>query len=115
MDFCQRFCLSTIHSVKAQLLSLPDHENPYQGGSHLSALSLESLPSPVLSLPLSAASECCGHGCNGSKSFWAEGISLFLERELKITSHCTTPILFLCHSFNIVQGMWLITLVKDTK
>ena len=59
------------------LLSLPDHGNPYQGGGHLFALSLGSLPFPVLSLPLSAASECCGHGCNGPKSFGAEGISLF--------------------------------------
>ena len=98
MDFCQRFYLSTLHSVEPQLLSLPDHGNPYQGGGHLFALSLGSLPSPVLSLPLSAASECCGHGCNGSKSFGPEGISLFLEIELKSTSHCTTPILFLCHS-----------------
>ena len=51
----------------------------------LSPLSLGflSLPSPVLPLPLSVISECCGHGRDGSKRFGARGITLCLELELK--------------------------------
>lgn len=84
------------------------------------SLGFRSLPSSLLFLPLSAASECCGNGEGGSKSLLAEGINFMFAvttegYNWKVFPHNKTPWLLLHWSIKPCLRTVRITFAKDTK